>query len=312
MKRAKTIFLLSIIICSAYKSQAQAYKIEQAFTLNESSVVEGMTYDPLGKNFYFGEDHNFRILRYTFAGKPAGFIDASKDGMTAVLGMTVSTQTHQLWVCGAIREDTVQVQCVFQYDLKDGKLIRRYPDTSRKAKLFNDVGITDDGSVFVTDTYTKSLFKVDPVAGVAVQYLQDDLLQYGNGIKSHGKILYVSAARGIARVNTESRTVALAPLEDWLIVGNDGLYYHTGSLVAIQNVVYPPAIVRYYLDSSGTKIRKGEVLSVAHPSFVIPTTGVIVDDTFYFMGNNNLKTREQERTRITVMKLRLTPSARVH
>src|SRR5215210_3613375 len=113
MKPARRILYISIIVLIELNVRGQSYIVEPAFILNESSVVEGMTYDPAGKNFYFGEDSTFRILRYTFSGKPAGFIDAAKDGMTAVLGMTVSTKTNQLWICGAIKEDTIQVQCVF-------------------------------------------------------------------------------------------------------------------------------------------------------------------------------------------------------
>ena len=305
MKRVQCLFLFAAVIFAPLSAWSQSYKVESAFTLNESSVVEGMTYDPAAKNFYFGEDHNFRILRYTFSGKPAGYIDAAKDGMTAVLGMTVSTRTNQLWICGAIKEDTVQVQCVFQYNLKDGKLIRRYPDTSRKAKLFNDVAITGDGSVYVTETYTKSLYNIDSASGAAVLYMQNDFLQYPNGIKANGNILYISTARGITRLNTSDKSIALAPLENWVIVGNDGLYFYKGSLVGIQNVVFPPVVARYYLDSTGTKITRGETLAAGHPSFVIPTTGVIVDDVFYFMGNNNLKTKNEERTKITVMKIKL-------
>jgi hypothetical protein len=226
--------------------------------------------------------------------------------MTAVLGMTVNTKTNQLWICGAIKEDTIQVQCVFQYNLKDGKLIHRYPDTSRKAKLFNDVAIAGDGSVYVTDSYTKSLYKIDTVSKSAVLYLEHNLLQYANGIKANGNILYVSAGNSIARVNTADKGISTVELENWLVLGNDGLYFYKNSLVGIQNVIFPPVIARYYFNDSGTKMIKGETLAAGHPSFVIPTTGVIVDDEFYFMGNNNLKAKKEDRKKITVMKIRLT------
>src|SRR5215218_7936708 len=72
--------------------QAQAQKLEYAFTLNElPAVVEGMTYDPKGEHFYFGDDISKRILRYTRDGKPAGYIDGRVYGMTGVAGMRVTT-----------------------------------------------------------------------------------------------------------------------------------------------------------------------------------------------------------------------------
>ena len=290
--RIKTIYLLAIIITLSYPATAQ-HELQNAYTLKENpAIIEGMTYDPIGKNFYFGESTSKHILRYTSAGRSAGFIDAAKDGMTSVLGMSVNTKTHHLWICGATDTGTNKMMCMFQYDLSNGKLVSKLPDTSGKAKLFNDVTITDDGSVFVTETYSRTLYTADPDNGVMTSYMEHDLLRDANGITSCGDTIYISTSRGIVRINTENKNITSIPLDEFMIAGIDGLYYYRNSLIGIQNVFFPVNIIRYYLDNKNQKISKAEILASGHPSFVIPTTGAIVNNDFYFMSNNNIGTED--------------------
>ena len=266
---------------------------QKVFSLKEiPAIIEGMTYDPVGKIFLFGESHKKRILKYNRAGQPVGVIDAAKDGMTSVLGMSVNTQTNHLWICAAIDTGVNQTMCVFQYDLANDRLVRKFPDTSRRAKLFNDVTITPDGAVFVTDTYDKSIYTADSAHGIMVRYLQHDLLRDPNGITSHGDTIYVSTSRGITRVTTKDKQITSMPLDQFRIVGIDGLYYYKNSVIGIQNVIFPVTINRFYLNNKFNKLSKGKALASDHASFVIPTTGAVVGDDFYFMSNNNIGTED--------------------
>lgn len=291
----------------------QSAQLSTAFVLQDHpAVIEGMTYDPIGGNFYFGESLSKKILRYTKDGKPAGFIDAKSHGMTSVLGMTVS-RSHQLWICGAVTENGKKIRTMFQYDLKTGNLAHLYRDTSGKSRLFNDVAITADGSVYCTDTYDGALYKMDTVNRVAVLYMKNDSLFDGNGISAHGNVLYISTAKGITRVDTRTRKISITGLENFLLAGYDGLYYYDHTLIGIQNVFYPIAIVRYHLDAEGYNIIKAETLAAGHPLTNIPTTGAIVGNEFYFMGNNNItgdappgaQKKEPVRKPVTVVRLTL-------
>jgi outer membrane protein assembly factor BamB len=263
--------------------------VQAAFTLHEvPAVIEGMTYDPKDKNFYFGESLTFRILRYSSGGRPAGYIDGAKDGITSILGMSVFLPLHHLWVCGSIQQAGRKTMCLFQYNLETGKLINRFPDTSGKALLFNDVAITADGSVYATDTYTRSLYKTDTVTKSAILYLQSDSLKDCNGITADGNVLFVSTSRGFARINTAEKSLTLTNLANFMIAGIDGLYLYQQSLIGIQNVFFPVTVARYFLDPDGKNITDARMIAVAHPSFDIPTTGAIVNDHFYFMANSNI------------------------
>jgi len=75
-------------------------------------------------------------------------------------------------------------------------------------------------------------------------------------------------------------------------------------LIGIQNVFFPVTIGRYFLGNEGKKIVKAEVLSAGHPTFVIPTTGVVVNDDFYFMANNNIGNEATATDKIKMNKIK--------
>lgn len=298
-------FVILLIIYSLTTQEAQSQQLEYAFTLDETpAVVEGMTYDPKGGHFYFGEDNSKRILRYTKDGKPAGFINGRAYGMTGVAGMRVTTAPHELWVCGALDTGVNRVRCIFQFDLSNGSLIAKYPDTSRKATFFNDIAITANGEVICTDTYSKSLYTADRKSKAAVLYMRGDSLSDGNGITADGNLLYISTRRGFTKLNTNDRSLSIVALQHRYTAGNDGLYFYKNSLVGIQNVFYPFTVARYFIDDRGTRITHARILASEDPSFWIPTTGAIVDDYFYFMTNNNLKDKTR-REKIVVGRIKL-------
>ncbi len=284
---------------------ANSQKLEYAFTLIESpALAEGMTYDPKGKHFYFGDDISKRILRYTKEGKPAGYIDAPAYGLTGVAGMRVTTAPHELWVCGAVDTGVNRIRCIFQFDLGDGSLIAKYPDTSRKATFFNDIAVTANGEVICTDAYIKSLYTADRKNKVAVLYMRSDSLSDGNGITAEGNVLYISTRHGFTKLNTLDRSLSIVKFQNRYTAGNDGLYYYKNSLVGIQNVFYPMTVARYFINADQTKISHAKILASEDPSFWIPTTGALVDNYFYFMTNNNLQDKKRKQ-KIVVGKIRL-------
>lgn len=300
-------FLLAFVV-------AQTQVLKKIFSLKEQpAVVEGMTFDPVRGQFYFGESTNRVILRYGKEGKPAGRIDAGKDGAVSLLGMTVSPADHQLWVCGAIESQGAKQMCVFQYDLDGDRLVDRYPDTAGTARLFNDIAVVSDGRVFLTDTETGSIYRLDRTRHVAVRWLQSDSLADANGITTDGKLLYLSTRRGIVRIDPDRPALSILPLENYLIAGIDGLYYYRKSLIGIQNVLYPASISLYALSEKENMLSKARVLAAGHPAFAVPTTGAVVGSAFYFMANSNIeqygfeegKLKQAETTPIAVYRIEI-------
>ena len=73
--------------------------------------------------------------------------------------------------------------------------------------------------------------------------------------------------------------------------GLDGIKYNKNSIIGIQNEVKDKSewkIARYFLDETGTKISKMEIIDQNNPHFNIPTTLVIHKNNLYCLANSQM------------------------
>ena len=70
------------------------------------------------------------------------------------------------------------------------------------------------------------------------------------------------------------------------LLGIDGLTYHAGGLIAIQNGVRPHRVIRLRLGPQLREIASVEVLEANHPLFDEPTLGTVLDNWFYYIANS--------------------------
>ncbi len=70
--------------------------------------------------------------------------------------------------------------------------------------------------------------------------------------------------------------------------GIDGIYVHRGALVWIQNGVEPARVVQAPLEDDGMTLGELRILERGHPDYAIPTTGVLVDDTLFYVATAQL------------------------
>jgi len=67
---------------------------------------------------------------------------------------------------------------------------------------------------------------------------------------------------------------------------------YQNSLIATQNYfddIHDIRLVRYYLDESGTRIVRSEIIDRGNPDFDIPTTHVIAGDHLYSLATSSLR-----------------------
>ncbi|MBZ0245751.1 MAG: hypothetical protein K8H85_07385 [Cyclobacteriaceae bacterium] len=72
----------------------------------------------------------------------------------------------------------------------------------------------------------------------------------------------------------------------------DGLSYYKWSLVGVQPDM--KTISRYYLNEKGDGIKEVKVLEKNHPMMDHPTTGVLVDNEFYYIANSQFEKISEE------------------
>lgn len=116
-----------------------------------------------------------------------------------------------------------------EIDVKEGKILKKYP--AKDAKFLNDVAVSSDDQVFVSDTATNTIWRL--ADGKFESWLQKDELVGPNGLLLQGDQLVVAGFGKMGEKGPEGQgylmTVSLAdktikPLGDGKPTGNlDGL-----------------------------------------------------------------------------------------
>lgn len=266
-----------------------------AFRLGDPKLIpEGIAYDPTGNRFFIGSIAQSKIIVTDAKGQARDFSSAS-DKLDQVLGLAVDAGRGHLYAVSTngFHESAKAERrnAVVRYDLKDGGVLDRFP--APEATQLNDLAIAPDGTLYVTDSQTGTLFrkKSDEKsrARALTRFGETGALRGANGIAvAADGTLYVALSTGIARVDTTTGVPTRLPQPDTVVTGGiDGLYWHGGDLFGVQNVTNPGRVIRVALADNGTRIAGLTVLqSHHHPDFNEPTTGAIANSALYVIGNS--------------------------
>jgi hypothetical protein len=173
--------------------------------------------------------------------------------------------------------------------------------------LLNDIEIAPSGDVYVTDTRAGTVWRL-PANGATELTPIPGRFTFANGLalSPEADLLYVSAwPDGILVVDLKDGAAApIARPNGLSLAGIDGLYFHRGSLIAIQNAFMVPRVIRLTLTKDMHAIAKSEVLERRHPLFDGVTTGVIAGREFFYMANMQID-RKDNFTPINILKIGL-------
>jgi sugar lactone lactonase YvrE len=262
-----------------------------AFRLADAKLVpEGIAYDPKQDRFFIGSVAQKKIVSANRKSEVKDF-SGPGDNLDCVLGLFVDVAHEQLYAVstnGFLDEAQKQRRnAVVRYDLKNALLVNRYdaPD----ANQLNDLSIAADGTIYATDSASGTLFRKTPGEKTLTPFGAKGALPGANGITlgSDGK-LYVAISTGIVRIDLSTGAPTRLSQPDTVVTGGcDGLYWHRGDLVGIQNVTNPGRVARIALADQGTRISGITVLqSHHHREFAEPTTGAIAADALFVIANS--------------------------
>jgi sugar lactone lactonase YvrE len=285
------------------KNKLVSGKSEIAFRIPQKDLIaEGITYDPVSRSFFVGSLYCRKIVEVDASGKVGDFISEKQDGIWSVLGMKVDSKRRILWANTANSEDdmlmkdpehdTVGQTAIFAYDLNTKKLIKKYVLAVKGERhFFNDLAITKSGDVYITDSNDGSIYRLLVAQDKLELFLKPPGMTYPNGISlsADDSHLYVAHLAGISVIDLNTKQVKLISAPENVATSSiDGMVPYGNSLIANQGIPGVERVVRFYLSSDPGRIEKMDLLQVNHPVFVIPTTGVVAEDSFYFIANSQL------------------------
>ncbi len=270
---------------------------DTAFVIKDRALhSEGIEYDPEQKLFYIGSIHKRKIITINEKGETKDFCSPGFEGMTSIFGLKVDTKRKILWACASPMHemenyDTTSRSSVFKFDLVSGRLLHKYQwKEKRQDGIFGDLILSANGDVYISDTKTNQILKVDEKRNrLEIFYSTPEFWNIqGMTFSPKEDILFISDyIKGIYRLTLKTKVLMLlTPPEKFSLKGIDGLYFYKNSLLAIQNGVTPNRATRYTLNDLLNSITKTDIIDRAHPAFGEPTLGVLSGDNFYYIANS--------------------------
>jgi hypothetical protein len=261
-------------------------------------IPEGVAAAPGSRRLFLSDLAKKRVL-LVGSGVPTR-VFASTDKLEP-LGMKADTVRSLLWVAAtsAFRTTDQPKSRLLAFDLRNGKLRHSY--SSPDLKSVNDLALTPNGDLYVTDSLGGSVFRLRRGSDRLERITEAGKMSYPNGIAASGdgRSIYVAQGISLRRIDTATGQVStVAQPPDLAILSIDGLYWHDGSLIGIQNGGNRGRVLRMRLSSQGESISGFDVLEAGNPDFDMPTTGSIAGNRFIFMANTQLQ-RLQDNGRIS-------------
>lgn len=264
-------------------------KSEIAFIIKDKTLeTEGICYDPVERMFYLGSKNE--IIKVDQFGESIVFTkEGEKDGLAWVNGIHVDAIHRTLWACSN-NENSVEI---FKYQLSSGKLINKYILLSDGSPhMFNDLVIHRNGDIYISNTLDGAIYTIPYSTDKLELFLKSKLFHGLNGItlSDDGRVIFVANDNlGIYKVDIETKVFArLTHNQSFNTYGIDGLYFEDNYLYAVQNALMPQ-ISRFSLNKDASHLESCKYFEKNTLNLSAPTTGVLVDNYFYFISANNLE-----------------------
>ncbi len=218
------------------------------------------------------------------------------------LAISADPKRKALWVTasampgfsGIAKEDEGKA-ALMEIDPESGKVLHRFDLETTGPAVLGDMCVTDQGTVFVTDSIGGGVYRLHGDLQTAkLEKIADGLFSPQTPVLARdGKRLFVADyTMGIAVIDLSAAGAApnlpaklnyLPHPENVAVVGLDGLYRNGDSLIGIQNGTAPERILRLMMDPAETKITDAQVIQQAEE--LDPTHAVEVDGWFYATAN---------------------------
>jgi hypothetical protein len=195
-----------------------------------------------------------------------------------VLGIRPDPASASFLVCVSNQQaGTAQVA---RHRLSDGALLATYPLPAANA-LCNDIAVLPGGSFAVTDSNNSLVFRLENGQLAPVKLDLPIFLPNGIAADPAGRRIFVADANGILVHDlVASRSWQLEP-ETSSFAALDGMVWHQGALIGVQNQTVPARLLRITPDNAARRA-KVEVL-LADPTLSnSATVAVVGNEAFVF------------------------------
>ena len=266
-----------------------------AYEISEKDLIpEGLAYDTATHKLYLSSLNKHKIVEIDPSGRFRDFIASGQDGIWQTLGMKIDQKTRTLWICSAqeVGPDAGKAG-VFHHDLNSGKLIKKYVSDSKEQHLFNDLAVSSEGDVYLTDSTAGRVYQILHDKDVLEEMSDFKRLSYPNGIAlsdDQSKLYVAHFNGGLTVLDLKShQTKLMSRPKGATLAGIDGLYFWKGTLVGVQNGIGAPRVTQFTLNKTGDGVEAIKILENRSKYLEIPTTGALADGDLFLIANSQLR-----------------------
>jgi hypothetical protein len=279
-----------------HRRYSPVHKANVAFTVPAKDLFpEGLAVDAEKQLFYMGSMHRRKIVKFTLNGNVSDFVSQDAYDLMPIGGVHVDPVDHSVWASTDAGEKHRPE--LLHFDAQ-GKLLERYGSPGTMPYDLNDLVLRGSREIFTTDTEGHHVYRFDRASHTFKDMKFYRPVFYPNGItlSGDGNLLFVADMLGIIRVDlltNESEDVD--PGAHDTLSGIDGLYWNKGEFLGVQYGTGAYRVMRWQLAPDGRKVTGSETLEYRTALVTDPTTGAILGDRFYFIGNTGIYNLEDDK-----------------
>ncbi|HEY4304884.1 MAG TPA: SMP-30/gluconolactonase/LRE family protein [Gemmatimonadaceae bacterium] len=258
---------------------------------------EGIDVDPRTRRLYVASVRHRVVAEVSPSGAVRELWQRDRDDLAPVMGVRVDTARNSIWattsglrnVPGFRAADSAKAS-LLRLDLTSGRIAQRFDlPAIQGGRVLGDLAIGPDGSVWITDSQQPILYRLRPNAK-AVEEIRSPLFVSLQGLAPtpDGKSLYLADySLGMLRMHLNTGAiVALASPDNTTAIGCDGIVWHNGAIIAVQNGVSPARIIRMIPDAEHDRLLRIDVIDRNLTIADEPTIGTILGDEFIYVANS--------------------------
>jgi len=272
---------------------------EAVVTVSDGEALyEGIAFDKPTSRWFLGSVRDRKIVVVSADGKASDFVPAGRDGVPGVFGLAMDAKHNRLYAAVSAVEQTQNLKTgelgsagIFAFDPKTGALVDKAIVSDGKKRVFGDLAVAPDGSVYLTDSLNPQIFRYTPSTHELKEFVSSGKFHSLQGpvISTDGKRLIASDySVGIQVIDLGNKSVTtLQTPHNTTLLGIDG-FVNAGSdsFIAVQNGTDPQRILRLTLDSGWHKIKSVQVLMANVEGKDEPSLGTVAGDYFYYFATS--------------------------
>jgi len=290
----RILLWIFILISSALKAQTTVLGFEQDL------IPEGIAIHLPSNKIYLNSLTKNKIVRSNLDGSNLeDFISNNQYGYLSGFGMTIKGDT--LYALGNSLPKGNNKSILLLLDIHSGELIRSYSLNNPDFIYLNDVALSSNGAVFITDSESNNIYTINESTDQLEVFYSNDEIKHSNGISisPDSSFLYLASyTSGIRILDIATKTLVNKPNDH---KGIDGMKFYNNSLIAIVNSRRDTAqngIYKFYLNEGRTEVLREEKLQDFERLSDIPTTFDLHGDILYFVNDSQMDLMNQETNEI--------------